>query len=81
MSQLNIHMTEAFEKKLKRYMRVRGIKTKSDAVRTAVEESLRLAEKPRKFSINDLYGLAKNLPKTPRSQWLTEDDLWEKNGR
>jgi hypothetical protein len=80
MSQLNIHMSAAFEKKLKSYMRVRGIKTKSDAVRTAIDEALQLAQKTPTVRLQDLYGAAKNLPQRPRRKWLTEDDLWEPNG-
>jgi hypothetical protein len=34
-SQLNIHMTAAFEKSLAQFMRARGIKTKSEAIRPA----------------------------------------------
>ncbi|HEV7734643.1 MAG TPA: hypothetical protein VGR62_20895 [Candidatus Binatia bacterium] len=40
MPQLNMQLTPDFERKLARLMRVRGIKTKSDAIRLAVEEAL-----------------------------------------
>jgi hypothetical protein len=81
MSQLNIQMSAAFEQKLKRYMRARGLKTKADAVRTAIEEGLQSSRRSGKISIRELYGSAKGLPLRPRREWLTEDDLWEKNGR
>ncbi len=80
MSQLNIHMSPAFEQKLKRFMRLRGIKTKSDAVRTAVDDALRLAQKAPTVHLRDLLGAAKLLPQRPRSEWLSDDDLWEANG-
>jgi hypothetical protein len=81
MSQLNIHMTEAFEKKLKRYMRARGIKTKSDALQQALDDAIKLTtKKPSKDSFKDLLGSANKFPQRPRRDWLSEDDLWEKNG-
>jgi hypothetical protein len=80
MSQLNIHVSSAFEQKLKRYMRVRGIKTKSDAVHAAVDEALRLAQKSPTVNLRDLVGAAKQLPLRPRKKWLNEDDLWGSDG-
>jgi hypothetical protein len=80
MGQLNIHMSPAFEQKLKRYMKVRQIKTKSDAVRTAVDEALELAQKRPTVNLRDLFGAARQLPQRPRKSWLKEDDLWDSNG-
>ena len=42
MTQLNINLNREFESDLKRYMRLRGIKTKSDAVRCAVREAVEI---------------------------------------
>jgi hypothetical protein len=81
MSQLNIHITPAFDRALRRFMRVRGIKTKSEAIRAAVEEAARAAEEKQKIPLETLLGAASRQPQTPRSQWLTDDDLWGKNGR
>jgi len=80
MSQLNIHVSAAFEQKLKRFMRLRGIKTKSDAVRTAVDDALRLAQKAPTVPLRDLLGAAKLLRQRPRGEWLSDDDLWGANG-
>ena len=81
MSQLNIHMTPAFERALKRLMRTRGIKTKSEAIRLAVQEPLqRPAEHP-PVDWKELVGIANKFPGAPRDQWLSEDELWESTGR
>ncbi len=40
MPQLNINLTPSFEEKLERFMKIRGIPNKSDAVRIAVQEGL-----------------------------------------
>lgn len=80
MSQLNIHVTPAFERALRQFMRARGIKTKSEAVRAAVEEAARGAEGVARIPLENLLGAANRYPQTPREQWLTDDDLWGKNG-
>lgn len=85
MSQLNIHVSASFEQKLKRYMRSRGIKKKSDAVQRALDEAMKLTtkkqdKKPAKTSFQDLLGLANKYPQRPRREWLTDDDLWEPKG-
>jgi hypothetical protein len=80
MGQLNIHMSPGFEQKLKRYMQVRQIKTKSDAVRTAVDEALQLAKKAPTVNLRDLYGAGKKLRQRPRKSWLKDNDLWGEDG-
>jgi len=40
MAQLNINLTPAFEENLIRYMQIRGIPSKSEAVRIAIQEGL-----------------------------------------
>ncbi len=42
MSQLNIHMTSIFEKDLQKFMRLRHIKTKSEAIRLYILLHLRI---------------------------------------
>jgi hypothetical protein len=77
MRQLNIHMTPRFERALTQFMKARGIKTKSEAVRTAGEEALQRTAPHPPVSWKDMIGIAKQYPTTPKNQWLTEDDLWE----
>jgi hypothetical protein len=81
MSQLNIHMTARFERALSRFMKARGIKTKSEAVRTAVEEALQRTAPHPPVNWKDMIGIANEYPAKPKDQWLTEDDLWESTRR
>jgi hypothetical protein len=80
MSQLNIHVTPAFDRALRRFMRARGIKTKSEAVRAAVEEAARSTEGERKIPLETLLGAAARYPQAPRDQWLTDEQLWGDDG-
>lgn len=77
MGQLNIHMTPAFEESLRRLMRARGIRTKSEAIRVAVEEALALASrKARPTQFGDWLGLGNRAPANPKPQFASDDDLW-----
>ena len=79
MSQLNIHMTPRFARALSRFMKARGIKTKSEAVRTAVEEALNRETAIAATNWSEMLGIANKGPLKPKDQWLTEDELWESN--
>lgn len=58
MGQLNIHLTPAFEENLREYMRLRGLKTNSEAVRKAVEECLNATRSGVKVDFRDWIGMA-----------------------
>lgn len=73
MSQLNIQMTPDFESKLRRFMAARGIKTKSEAIRQAVEESLARTPEPVAMDWTRLRG--KGLGST-QPQFESNDQLW-----
>lgn len=77
MPQLNINLTEEFEADLTRFMRIRKIPTKSEAVRVAVRESLersmRGAEAP---DFGSWLGRARG-GENPSPRFASEDDLWE----
>ncbi|MBV8780777.1 MAG: hypothetical protein JO353_05205 [Phycisphaerae bacterium] len=79
MSQLNIHLTGRFERALQAFMKARGIRTKSEAVRLAVEEAADRAVTKPVTNWDDLIGIANQYPSTPPETWLTEDELWETN--
>jgi hypothetical protein len=81
MGRLNIQMTPAFERDLKRYMRAKGFSTQSEAVRAAIEEALQEKGRKPKVSFKDLVGIGVPREPSPRRKWLTEDDLWGDNGR
>lgn len=77
MAQLNIHMTPRFEEALRRFMRARGLKTKSEAVRVAVEEGLvQASRRAGTAQFADWLGLGKRAPENPRSRFGSDDDLW-----
>lgn len=79
MSQLNLHMTVAFEQELKKLMQVKAIKTKSEAIRMAVKESLeRATYQNKKFDFSKWQGLATQTPINPNPRFSSDDELWEK---
>lgn len=77
MSQLNIHLTPDFEKKLSEYMRIRGIRTKSDAVRLAVQEAVEREQHLRKTpDFSRWIGLGRQAAENPNPRFRSDDDLW-----
>jgi Arc/MetJ family transcription regulator len=77
MSQINIHLTTELEQALAEYMRLRRIKTKSDAVRLAVLEGLERERRSREApDFSRWLGLATGAPENPRPRFRSDDDLW-----
>jgi hypothetical protein len=77
MSQLNIHVTASFERALKRFMKLRGLTSKSEAVRVAVEEAaLREMASRTPSSFGDLRGAALAAAPNPNPRFRSEDELW-----
>jgi Arc/MetJ-type ribon-helix-helix transcriptional regulator len=67
MSQINLHIDAEFEEKLERLMRVRKFKTKSEAIRTAIDEILhRELQKNRSTDFTQWLGLAKRASANPK---------------
>ena len=78
MSQLNIHMTPAFERVLKRFMEIREIRTKSEAIRLAVEESLdRELRNASSTDFTSWLGLGKAAAENLAPRFPSHDALWE----
>jgi Arc/MetJ-type ribon-helix-helix transcriptional regulator len=77
MPQLNIHLTPEFEEALSEYMKLRRVKTKSDAVRLAIQEAV---ERERQLRIvpdfSRWLGLARQVPENPKPLFRSDDDLW-----
>ena len=77
MSQINIHLTAEFEQALTEFMRLRQIKTKSDAIRAAVQEALERERRRRETpDFSRWVGLAKRTPENPSPRFRSDDDLW-----
>ncbi len=77
MSQLNIHLTPEFEKTLSDYMNLRGIKTKSDAVRQALQEAVEREKRLRRVpDFTRWVGMGKLGPENPTPKFRSDDDLW-----
>ena len=81
MAQFNLNMTPEFEKVLEQLMRIRGFRTKSEAVRTAVQEALeRERRKVQSVDYQSWVGLACRVPENPHPRFQSDNDLW-KNDR
>jgi Arc/MetJ-type ribon-helix-helix transcriptional regulator len=76
MKQLNVNITPEFERDLRRVMKVKGLKTKSDAVRQAVREAAERAHPTKKYDFRSLIGIALGGKENPNPRFKTEDDLW-----
>jgi len=77
MAQLNVNLNTEFERDLSRLMRVRGIRTKSEAVRIAVHEAAERAggRGPEK-GFSSWIGLGKRQLENPTPSFRSDDDLW-----
>ena len=77
MSQINIHLTPEFEHALAEYMRLRRIRTKSDAVRMAVLEAVERERRRREApDLSSWLGMAKRVPENPHPYFRSDADLW-----
>ena len=78
MPQLNIHLTPEFQRCLSEYMRLRQLKTKSEAVRQAVREALEEARCDRPTAdFKSWLGIGNRSPQNPQPQFHSDDDLWD----
>lgn len=75
MPQLNINVTPAFERNLSRLMRARGLRSKSEAIRIAVEEAARAAMSG-SADFQEWLGLGCTEPENPEPRFKSHDDLW-----
>lgn len=77
-AQLNINTTPSFEKALQRLMRLRGLTSKSEAVRLAVEEAAeRAASRRTGRDFEKLWRLGLKVPQNPKPRFTSHDDLWK----
>lgn len=78
-TQLNLHMTPDFERDLDRLRALRGIKTKSEAIRLAVAEAVVRGTGSRTH-FESWIGLAAAEPKV-RPRFQDHGEVWENRGR
>ncbi len=77
MKQFNLNLDAAFEKVLARYMQLKGLTKKSEALRLAVAEALAALEQQKpKSEFRSLIGFGLKVPLTNVENPLSEDDLW-----
>ncbi len=78
MSQLNIHMTATLEHDLQKFMKVRHLNSKAEAIRTAIKESLeRSFPKANAVDFSSWKGLAKKIPTNENPKFDSDQDLWK----
>jgi hypothetical protein len=77
MSQINLHAKPEFERDLARFMRLRGLRTKSEAIRLAVREGLERAQAaPARKSFTAWAGAGLAAAPNPEPRFRSDDDLW-----
>jgi len=77
MAQLNVNLDPATENNLGRLMRLRAIRTKSEAVRVALAEAVERATRSgaaAKYS--EWLWIGNRVPVNSRVRFTSEDDLW-----
>lgn len=78
MSQLNIHVTPSFEKDLNKYMKLKHIQTKSEAIRVAIKEGIQHAtSQARTVDFSDWLGLGLQVSINKKKKFSSDNDLWK----
>ena len=71
-------MMPDFLENLTDYMRLSGVKTKSEAVRRAIREAVeRLRPRPHATDFESWRGLGNRAPKNAKPRFRSQDDLWK----
>jgi metal-responsive CopG/Arc/MetJ family transcriptional regulator len=77
MGQINLRVTEEFEQTLARFMRVRGIRSKSEAIRAAIREGLQAAtDRKGHVHFRAWLGAAAGPGENPNPRFKSDDELW-----
>ena len=77
MPQLNMHVSDEFNAALRQFMRIRGIKSKSEAIRQAVFEGLKRSyDESIPCDFESFFGAALEAPVNPKPRFKSDDDLW-----
>lgn len=79
MGQINRHTNEVFERDLSRFMALRGIRNKSEAISVAVHEAVEnTLAKVNKPHFKAWFGAGLGSGFNPNPRFKSDDDLWEK---
>jgi hypothetical protein len=76
MRQLNLNVTEEFERDLRRYMRQKGITKQSEAIRIALREAVAKGSAASHSDFRSWLGLGLKAPLNPKPRFRSEDELW-----
>jgi hypothetical protein len=78
MTQLNIRLTAEFNRNLRKFMKVRHIKSKAEAIRAAIKEGLNwVTAHEKSLDFSKWLGLAKEASINNKSRFNSDDDLWK----
>jgi hypothetical protein len=82
MTQLNIRMTAEFNRNLRKFMKVRHIKSKAEAeaeaIRTAIKEGLdHVTAHEKSLDFSKWLDLAKEASINNKSRFNSDDNLWK----
>jgi hypothetical protein len=77
MAQLNVHLTPDLEHALQRFKELRGLPSKSEAVRVAVHEAVeRETRQAPRVDFREWLGLGRRVPLNPNPRFRSHDELW-----
>lgn len=77
MRQLNIHMTPRLARDLTKFMKKRHLKTKAEAIRTAIKEGLERCEETKPIDFSSWAGLGLQAPTNKNPKFKNDHALWE----
>lgn len=75
MKQIRLNITREFERDLRRFMQLKGIRNESEAIPQAVHEGIP-ASAAAHFDFRSWLGLGLKAPLNPARQFCSDDDLW-----
>ena len=81
MAQINLNATAAFLRDLKRLMKLRNLRHKSEAIRLAVQEAVGRSAPAEPVDFSSWIGLGLAAPSNAKRRFRNEDELWNDDDR
>lgn len=82
MAQVNINTDANFERDLRRLMKTRNFRNKSEAIRAAVKEAAeRASHTSEQPQFKSWLGLGTQTPQNPKPRFRSDADLWRDGSR